>query len=136
MCIADMDYSSYRKLVSGVKRRETFSDMVIRLARESGLTSPEIYRKAGIDAKLYSKIISDRNYRPGKDTSLALAIAFGLDIGNTERLLQLAGFSFNPTSLFDVAVKDFIISGIYDRAVIDSTMARFGLPTLPSRFKT
>ncbi|MBQ3728149.1 MAG: helix-turn-helix transcriptional regulator [Spirochaetales bacterium] len=136
MCIADMDNGSYRKLVSGVKQRETFSDMVIRLARESGLTSPEIYRKAGIDAKLYSKIISGRNYQPSKDTALALAIAFGLDIRNTERLLQLAGFSFNPTCLFDVAVKDFIRSGIYDRAVIDSTMARFGLPPLPSKFKT
>ena len=50
-------------ILNDIDRQETFSDAVIRLARERNLSGPQVYRKAGIDAKHYSKIISDRNYQ-------------------------------------------------------------------------
>ena len=107
---------------------------MVRLARERDLTAPQVYRSAGIDYRHYSKIISDRNYQPKKDTVIALAIAFRLTLGETEELLAKAGYSFSPSSKADCLLRSFIASGEYDRKRIDEVMDALGLPTLPNKW--
>lgn len=127
-----IDY--YSKLIAKVSEVETFSDMVIRLAREKNLTSTEVYKNAGIDAKHYSKIISDRKYQPKKSTVLAFAVGMKLNEADSSFLLEKAGFSFNPSNTFDEIIRVFIKNGVYDRQTIDSVMSALNLPLLPSNW--
>lgn len=124
----------YSDILNDVKKQESFSDAIIRLARERDMNSPAVYHGAGIDAKHYSKIISDRNYQPKKETVFAFAIVFRLSIEDTEDLLVKAGYSFNPSSKYDILIKNFIAKGVYDRRVIDEAMNELSLPVLPQKW--
>ncbi len=122
------------KLFRKSKEEETFSDTLIRLMRERKMSGPATYRRAGIDARHFSKIISNRDYHPGKDTVLAFAIALKLNLEETVELMNKAGLSFSPSSLFDLSIKFFIENGCYDRKTIDSLMQELDLPLLPQNW--
>ncbi len=133
MILSDV-FLLYDRVVSDVETRETFSDAVIRLARERNLTAPEVYHGAGIDAKHYSKIISDRNYQPKKETVFAFLIFFRLGLKEAEELLLRAGYCFNPSSCYDSLIRSFISQGVYDRRLIDEAMTDLDLQLLPSKW--
>ena len=124
----------FKKITEETKRRETFSDMLIRLQNRKHIKAPDLYRKAGIDSKHYSKIISDRNYKTKKETVFALAIALELNLNETVEFLESAGYAFNPSNLFDMTIKYFIQFGNYDRINIDMLMDSMDLPLLPQNW--
>lgn len=115
-------------------KKESFSDMLIRLQNSKGLSSPELYKSAGIDFRHFSKIVSDKDYKPKKETALALAIALRLDVDETEEFIGRAGYAFSPSILFDMTVRYFIQNGIYDRNTIDLLMDSMKLPLLPQNW--
>ncbi len=133
MILSDV-FILYDNVVSDIETRETFSDAIIRLARERGMSAPMVYHGAGIDAKHYSKIISTRNYQPKKDTVFAFIIFFKLNLEEAEDLMIKAGYFFNPSSRYDTLIKNFITEGLYDRRLIDEAMNELNLPLLPQKW--
>lgn len=126
--------SDFLHISQETKEHETFSDMLIRLQNQKHMKAPDLYRKAGIDSKHFSKIISDRNYKPKKETVFALAIALELNMKDTTELLESAGYAFNPSNLFDMTIKYFIQYENYDRINIDMLMESMDLPLLPQNW--
>ncbi|MCL2706286.1 MAG: hypothetical protein FWE72_08795 [Spirochaetaceae bacterium] len=55
--------------VNNSRKIEIFSVLLNRLREEKGLKLQEIYKKAFIDRKLYSKIMYNRHYQPSKNTA-------------------------------------------------------------------
>ena len=109
---------------------ESFSEMVLRKIDEKGIKDSVCYRRANIDRKLFSKIRSDREYRPGKRTALALAVALELPLPEAEDLLRKAGFALSHSNRFDIILEYCINSKLYDVHEINRILFEFDQPLL------
>ncbi len=96
----------------------------------SGMTNTEVYKRANIDRKLFSKIRTNPAYHPGKSTVLALAVALKLDLADTADLLARAEYALSPGSVGDLIVRYFIEHGIYDLQVINTALNEYDQPIL------
>lgn len=112
------------------RRNETFSRMLLRLIDDKGLTDVQVYKKANIDRKLFSKIRSSESYAPSKRTALSLAIALELSLDEARDLLMRAGYALSCSNRQDVIVEYFLRAGEYDIFTINETLFAFGEPTL------
>lgn len=112
------------------KPGETFCDKLFNLIHEKNLDDVEVYKKANLDRKHFSKIRSNVKYKPTKKTALALAIALQLNMDETIDLLARAELALSPSNRGDLVVSYFIERGMYDIWEINNMLFKFGLPTL------
>lgn len=107
-------------------KQNSFATALRNLIREKGKDNISVYKRARIDRKLFSKIMTDYRYIPGKKTVMALAIGLELSITETQTILNHCGFALSENILFDVIVKFFIERKIYDLDVINQALSDYG----------
>ena len=111
------------------KPKETFSERLLRLIDESGMTDVEVYKRAGIDRKLFSKIRTDKNYHPKIRVVYAFIFVLRLSLDDAKDLLASAGYSISPASKFDLVMEFCIMEG-YDIDTVNGILYEMGMDVL------
>jgi len=103
-----------------------FVQKLLSLIDSSGKKDSEIYKRAGLDRRLFSKMRSDMLYTPSKKTVLALCLALELSREDADSLLASAGYSLSRASNSDLAIAFCIERKIYDLLEINEVLDHFG----------
>ena len=104
---------------------ETFSQMLLRLVKESGEKPSTIYKRAEVLRQIYNRIVNNVNYQPSKDTAIAFAVALRLDLSTTKKFLSAAGYA-----LSNAIKRDLIISAFIENQSVLAKSKFFNLNTL------
>ena len=124
----DVDSSDLTEMLENLDAG--FSETLLQLIDRTGRKDSEIYRKANVDRKLFSKIRNNADYRPSKTTAIAFAFALELDIDETRDFIARAGFALSRSSKFDIIVEYFLINGNYDINELNEVLFAFDQPLI------
>ena len=118
------------------ERGASFVQILSIYIQDSGLEGSQIYKKAQIDRRLYSRILSSlhlpvqNHYIPAKDTIISLAMALQLTLAETNVLFYKAGYAFSDAIRRDLIIEYFFRKQIYDIDMLNNTLYHFGEKTL------
>ena len=113
-------------------RSDTFSEYLLYLIKEKGLTNTEVYKNAIVDKKIFSKIKNNADYHPQKLTALCLCMGAQLNLDESKDLLARAGYALSPCDKTDIIFSFFIENEIYDIIELDIQLEEHGLPCIIS----
>ncbi|MFX3675228.1 MAG: hypothetical protein ACE3JQ_12405 [Paenisporosarcina sp.] len=111
-------------------RQPTLNQVLFRFIDKKGESDTEIYKKAGIDRRHFSKIRSNPDYRPGKNTTIALALALQLNKKDTDSLLSSAGYSLSDSNTFDLIIQYCLEHQIHDMYSVNLALEHYNQKTL------
>jgi hypothetical protein len=108
------------------QQSETFSHMLLRMIDEKNLKDSEVYRNANIDRRLFSKIRGDEEYIPSKKTAICFCMALQLDIIQSKKLLEAAGYALSTSSKFDLIVMYLLENKEYNVTFANIVLESYG----------
>ncbi len=111
------DYLSHSKTKS-------FNEMLFSFIDEKDIKDSEVYKKADVDRKLFSKIRCSNDYIPRRNVIIKLCFALGLNKDNFNKLLNSAGYSLS-NSKFDLIISYCLDNSIYDINTVNDYLYTF-----------
>ena len=112
------------------KDENKFTTLLFKFIDRTNLKDSDIYNKAGIDRRLFSKIRSNYDYHPKKETVIALSLALELSLDETEELLESASYSLPKNNVFDLIIRFCVIEKIYDLFEVNTLLSEYNCPLL------
>ncbi len=100
--------------INGTRDQNDFQTVLFRMIEERSLNDSEVYNKVHIDRRLFSKIRSDKNYHPSKETVILLGLSLELNAKELEELLDSAAYSLPRNNHYDLIIRFCFVNRIYD----------------------
>lgn len=133
VCADDFYEDHESKLKERLKHlSDTFSEYLLFLIKDKGMTNAEVYKRAIVDKKVFSKIKNNADYHPEKMTAMCLCVGAKLNIDEATDLLARAGYALSPCDKTDVIFSYFLENEIYDMIELDIQLEEHGLKCLIS----
>lgn len=107
-------------------KTKSFRELLFSFIDRSGLKDSDVYRKAGIDRRLFSKVRCNENYVLCKENILKLCVSLRLNLDDTSKLLESAGYSLSTTNNYDLILRYCIINKIYDIDIVWGYLFDYG----------
>lgn len=111
-------------------KKPSFSELLFKHIDKKGVSDSEIYKKAGIDRRHFSKIRSNSEYHPGKNTAIAFALALELNYEEALKLIQAAGYALSDSETFDLVITYCFKRNIYSIFDVNQALDYFSLKPL------
>lgn len=112
------------------KKKPSFSKILFKHIDSIGINDSEVYKKAGLDRRHFSKIRSNPDYHPSKNTAIALSMALELDHKETDKLIGSAGYTLSDSETFDLVIVFCLERKIYDMNDVNLALDYFSLKPL------
>ena len=109
---------------------DTWQESLLHMIDQRELKDSDVYKRANVDRKLFSKIRKNAKYQPKKSTAVAFALALELDLDETKDFLGRAGYALSPSSVFDLIIAYFIEQKVYDSYTINLALFEHDQPLL------
>ena len=122
------------------KREENFSSMVMRLIKEKNIDEVVCYKAANVNKQIFYKIRRHASkpdgipYQPAKSIALAFAIALKLNLDETKKLLEKAGYSLSKSYKTDIIIEYCISNNINDINKVNEILFYYKLPLIGSKY--
>ena len=124
------EYDKIDNYIEKNKEKKTFQTKLFGYIDEKELADPEVYNKVGIDRRLFSKIRSNKDYHPSKETVILLGIALKLTEDEIEDLLESASYSLPKNTTFDLIIRFCFKEKIYNLNQINEFLYDYNCKTL------
>ena len=116
--------SNLDDFINNTQDTNKFQKLLFNHIDSKELKDSDVYNKVHIDRRLFSKIRSDSNYHPSKDTVILLGLALELNEKEIEELLNSASYSLPKNNVYDLIIRFCFIEKIYSlkevNALLDS----------------
>lgn len=93
---------------------KAFQKLLFEYIDKKNLKDSDVYNKVNIDRRLFSKIRSDENYHPSKNTVILLALSLELGEKEALKLLESASYYLPKNNIFDLIIRFCFINKIYN----------------------
>lgn len=111
-------------------KKVPFRKLVLQKMEQKELSSQDLYKRVGIDRKLFSKLNTTQDYQPTKSTAIRYCLAFHLNEEETDEWMKSAGYWLSNTSAFDLAIRYCIDKKIYDPIDVNILLETLKIPLL------
>ena len=105
---------------------DTFQEAMFYHIDSKHLDEVEVYTNAHIDRRLFSKIRSNKNYKPSKKTAICICFGLKLNIDETSDLLEKAGYALSHSSKADLIIEYFISIKEYNLTILNEVLYEYG----------
>ncbi len=123
--LIDVDKGEVEGYLSANRNME-FARRLFELIDKTGEKDSEIYKRAQMDRRLFSRIRSNKSYIPAKKTVLSLCLALELSRPDADSLLSAAGYSLSSASDFDLIIAFCIEKHVFDLISVNEVLYHFG----------
>jgi hypothetical protein len=108
----------------------TFSELLFKFMDAGKFKEVELYQHIGVSKSVFSKIRTDDNYQPDKDTVFKFAIGLKLNLEEGIEFLASAGFNFKVSSHRDLVIRHCLSLRKYGLMMVDNLLIEFKEKTL------
>lgn len=123
-------YKTINTYIEDNKDGNIFQKLLFEYIDKKGLKDSDVYNKVNIDRRLFSKIRSDSNYHPSKETIILLGLSLELNEEEIEKLLGSSSYFLPKNNYFDLIIRFCFIEGIYNLMDVNELLEEYGCKVL------